>query len=533
MRLLATLWVVLMVSVTLQAQNITYAEYYFNEEPGLGNGTELSITAAEQVTINETLPISELEDGRHKLFVRARDDNGKWSTVYNRTFLKTTLPDEENPQVTFAEFYFNEETGLGEGNELPVKTGNVVEIGENIDLSDLENGRHKLFVRARDDKGQWSTVYNRTFLKTTLPGETKPQIMEVEYYFNEEPGLGEGTDFTITPNNPVEIEETLALAELPIGENQVYVRAKDSNGNWSQPFVHDFEVEGILSTVNLISPEKNGTTTKNPVFKWNEVENAADYEFQLDSLDTFNSEGLLQTAIADTTFQASDLDIETTYHWRVKALNESGESKWSEPWNFTTVVEAPGVVTLVSPENSSVDVPIRPVFEWNAADNATSYHMQLSAEAGFETFIADSAGITGQTFEPVSDLAPVTDYFWRVRAENGESVSGWSDVFTFRTAMATSVDGEDGIPAQFTLEQNYPNPFNPGTVIEFGLSETSDVRLEVFDMIGQRVAVLVDEQKAAGTHQVQFDASDLSSGMYIFRIRAGNFTQTRKMTLIK
>ena len=129
MRLLATLWVVLMVSVTLQAQNITYAEYYFNEEPGLGNGTELSITAAEQVTINETLPISELEDGRHKLFVRARDDNGKWSTVYNRTFLKTTLPDEENPQVTFAEYYFNEETGLiVMDSEYPAKNTGIMHV---------------------------------------------------------------------------------------------------------------------------------------------------------------------------------------------------------------------------------------------------------------------------------------------------------------------------------------------------------------------------------------------------------------------
>jgi hypothetical protein len=190
-------------------------------------------------------------------------------------------------------------------------------------------------------------------------------------------------------------------------------------------------------------------------------------------------------------------------------------------------------MTLLSPANDSMDVPLRPVFEWNAVDNATSYHLQLSAEASFETFTADSAGITGQIFEPVSDLAPVTGYFWRVRAENGESVSGWSDVYTFRTAMATSVEDENGIPARFSLKQNYPNPFNPSTVIEFGLSETSDVRLEVFDMIGQRIAVLVDGQKSAGTHQVQFDASDLSSGMYIFRIRAGIFTQTRKMTLIK
>lgn len=100
------------------------------------------------------------------------------------------------------------------------------------------------------------------------------------------------------------------------------------------------------------------------------------------------------------------------------------------------------------------------------------------------------------------------------------------------TGTAIEID-ESGLPTTIMLSQNYPNPFNPSTSIRFGINTSSKVQLEVFNMLGQRVATLLNEQKAAGWYTVNFDASRLTSGTYIYRINANGSQQNKKMTLIK
>ncbi|NBC28115.1 MAG: peptidoglycan DD-metalloendopeptidase family protein [Bacteroidetes bacterium] len=92
---------------------------------------------------------------------------------------------------------------------------------------------------------------------------------------------------------------------------------------------------------------------------------------------------------------------------------------------------------------------------------------------------------------------------------------------------------ESDRPESVSLDQNYPNPFNPSTAISYTLPQASEVRLEVFNLLGQRVALLVNETRQSGQHTVNFDAGNLSSGIYIYRLQADGFTQTRKMLLVK
>jgi photosystem II stability/assembly factor-like uncharacterized protein len=101
----------------------------------------------------------------------------------------------------------------------------------------------------------------------------------------------------------------------------------------------------------------------------------------------------------------------------------------------------------------------------------------------------------------------------------------------FEYSKAIEVDL--GAPKKYELSQNYPNPFNPTTTIKFNLPEAGNVKLTLFNILGQELKTLVNEFKESGVHTINFDASDLNSGMYIYKLEAGSFVQTRKMTLVK
>jgi hypothetical protein len=102
-----------------------------------------------------------------------------------------------------------------------------------------------------------------------------------------------------------------------------------------------------------------------------------------------------------------------------------------------------------------------------------------------------------------------------------------------RLPNVTSVKTDIGTPSSFSLEQNYPNPFNPTTTIAYELQTSGDVKLQVFDVMGRVIGTLVDQHQSAGKHQINFDAQNLASGSYYYRITTKGFTETKQMTLIK
>lgn len=104
----------------------------------------------------------------------------------------------------------------------------------------------------------------------------------------------------------------------------------------------------------------------------------------------------------------------------------------------------------------------------------------------------------------------------------------------FSSNIVTGIESKTSkIPAAYVLSQNYPNPFNPTTKIQFDLPKSGNVKIIVYDELGREVKQLVNNDYAAGQHSVSFDASRLASGVYLYRLTAGNFVQTRKMMLMK
>ena len=181
----------------------------------------------------------------------------------------------------------------------------------------------------------------------------------------------------------------------------------------------------------------------------------------------------------------------------------------------------------------------------------TWYHAILEVKfnaAGPEPYVAvlqlrgESVDVLAQNevmmpFNPVQDFVSLFPlYIGHTR--NRGFVDGRIDHFAFYNyphfeLSATSVEGPNELPTSYSLSQNYPNPFNPVTTIEFELPKAQHVTIEVFDMLGRKVATLVDQMQSAGTQRVQFNADSHSSGLYIYRIRAGDYVATKHMMLVK
>ena len=101
------------------------------------------------------------------------------------------------------------------------------------------------------------------------------------------------------------------------------------------------------------------------------------------------------------------------------------------------------------------------------------------------------------------------------------------------TTAPTAIEAIDTVPKRFSLDQNYPNPFNPATRIRYALPEPASARLTIYDVLGREVSLLVDRQQAAGVYEVTFEAGDLPSGVYFYRLVTGPFSEIRQMLLVK
>ena len=144
-----------------------------------------------------------------------------------------------------------------------------------------------------------------------------------------------------------------------------------------------------------------------------------------------------------------------------------------------------------------------------------------------------------------SDGAVGDDFGWSVSISGGYAVvgayldddngtdAGSAYVYSGFTTPVGVENEEVGLPVEFSLSQNYPNPFNPVTVIEYELPEASEASLVIYNLRGEEIARLVDGQQQAGYHKVIWNASNVASGVYFYRLQAGNFVQTRKLVLLK
>ena len=186
--------------------------------------------------------------------------------------------------------------------------------------------------------------------------------------------------------------------------------------------------------------------------------------------------------------------------------------------------------------NEVVELAIEPQIVGNSGEFTINWKQFSQFPEAFTIELHDSQ--TGETYDLRNDgmvTFTLESASQKAKSKSDDLVlSGGSDRFkVVITPITTSVESGNAIPTSVELSQNFPNPFNPSTTIQYAVPAQSNVRLAVYDMLGREVAVLVNGTKAAGNYEFTFDASALSSGMYIYRLEAAGTVMTRKMTLIK
>ncbi len=209
--------------------------------------------------------------------------------------------------------------------------------------------------------------------------------------------------------------------------------------------------------------------------------------------------------------------------------------------NFSVLdsLQIPSAPAQIYPPNgATVSQPSN--FEWTKSDYSF-YRLQIANDSLFTNLyeLVPSDGDTihvGDSLysydKPALNVQPNKTYYWRVRAENKVGNSTWSQTWKFTTDPVAGIK-ERTIPQQFKLDQNYPNPFNPSTLISYQLPTLGHVTLDIYNILGEKVDELVNREESAGTYKVTFDASNLASGIYFYKLQAGNNVSVKKMILLK
>ena len=168
-----------------------------------------------------------------------------------------------------------------------------------------------------------------------------------------------------------------------------------------------------------------------------------------------------------------------------------------------------------------------------AVDPENSNHLYIGNDIGM--YVSTNGGDSWEEYsDGLPDAIMVTDL--NIQNTAGKIVLTSHGNGAYRRDLmrsSTDVDDKDDLPNEFVLIQNYPNPFNPGTIISYQLSTDSDVKLSIYDILGNEIEVLVNGQKAAGSYEVSFDGSNLSTGVYFYVLQAGNFSDSKKMLLLR
>lgn len=232
--------------------NIDRIEYFFDSDPGFGNGTSIAITPGPNQNVNINISTSALTVGFHTLIIRARHQSGSWGVQDSRVVYVASQAVTSDAILSSMEYYIDTDPGPGNGTPVTI-TGAPASVNllANIPTGSLAGGFHVLHLRARDVDGNWGVPDSRAFY--VIPSNVAAQgtVTQLEYFFDNEPGYGAGTQLTVTAGTQINISQLIASTPLSNGFHTISIRARDNDGVWGFAEVRPFYVDPFTQISSL------------------------------------------------------------------------------------------------------------------------------------------------------------------------------------------------------------------------------------------------------------------------------------------
>lgn len=224
---------------------VTNMEYFFDSDPGQGNGNPVVFAPGEDFTQSFYINYNDLTVGYHKLYVRAKDAEGKWGSASSKDFYAVHL--SNIPYVTHMEYFFDTDPGFGKGKSILVNDYFYNEIEQNItlDFDELDEGYHTLYVWVKDNQGNWGLYAKTPFYRVTESNQSN--IVEIEYFIDDDPEIGKAIGVGLQPAMYLEHNIFLDLASITEGEHIIGVRVKNLNHVWSETYIQGFRYNTTYS----------------------------------------------------------------------------------------------------------------------------------------------------------------------------------------------------------------------------------------------------------------------------------------------
>ncbi len=248
-------------TATTPSVQITKAEYFFDVDPGVGNGTSIATgSAVDSIDFTQSnISTTGLGTGFHKLFVRTKNELGLWSMYEGRNFYINSSSTTPSVQITKAEYFIDTDPGVGNG--ISITTGAVADsidfTATSISTTGLSSGFHKLCVRTKNQLGLWGMYEARSFyIEAPNTVTIQPKITKAEYFFDTDPGVGNGISIsTGALADSISIAQSISTTGLAGGTHSLFIRTKNQTGLWS---LYEGGVFNICATVPVVNLGSDG-----------------------------------------------------------------------------------------------------------------------------------------------------------------------------------------------------------------------------------------------------------------------------------